>query len=188
MGTVPVNAGGLTVSVAPLAPDATESMIAPAPKATVRGALKARIAQAAICTEDISQISFGEYTVDWSKWMTAVASRWAVVFNQAYTSGQFRPDGPAFVQFTCNQDGTVVQAQVLSGSGDVLCDKAQVETLKNCVPLPQFPAGCKKKNITVLYVWDYGVDRRSIAKRAKPATHGATIPDQQRISITGKTM
>jgi TonB family protein len=155
----------------------------------LRGIAKARIAQAAICTEDISQISFGEYTVDWANWMTEVAGRWAIVFNNAYSAGKFRPDGPAFVQFTCNNDGSVSSVQVLSSSGDSCCDQTQIETLKNCMPLPQFPAGCKKKNITLLYVWDYGVDFRTAMKRQKKQTTKRSAPiDQQRISITGKTM
>lgn len=180
-----VEAGAAPISVAPLAP--AQSTSTDDSQTFSLQKVKAHISRAAICTEDLSQISFSEYSVDWTTWMNDVAGRWTSVFNRAYTNGKFRPDGPAFVQFTCNNDGTIKEVSILSGSGDAMCDQKQIEALAECLPLPQFPVATKKDCVTLLYVWDYGVDKRSIAKHHAKPTH-TPIVNQERISITGRTM
>ncbi len=194
---MPSNAGPLPVVGAPLSPASADVQVADAgvmaQRCRAMRAFKARISHAAICTEDVSQISFSEYTVDWTSWMNEVANRWSLVFNAGFPNGKFQPDGPGAIQFTCNSDGSIKNLVILTGSGDIVCDKTQVEALKNCVPLPQFPAACKKDNVTLLYVWDYGVDVRAAMKRvaAKQKVARAKhtqIMDSAQISVSGKSM
>lgn len=147
----------------------------------------ARIARVAICTEDISQIKFSEYYVDWSAWMNEVGNRWSTVFNAAYNTGKFRTNGPAFIQFTCKQDGTITAIGLSRSSGDMLCDRSQIEALANCMPLPSFPVGSQKKTITVLYVWEYG-GQKPVAQKATARHATQQLRDGERITISGKIM
>ncbi len=186
---------GLSCSVANAAYTPTASPLAPINRNARCGTDKqaldarkaaARVARAAICTEDLSQIKFQEYYVDWSTWMSEVGDRWSIVFNSAYNNGKFRTDGAAFVQFTCKRDGTISDVLMEKSSGDRLCDRGQMEALVSCMPLPAFPVGSAKDSVTMLYVWEYGRKVR-IAKpvKAVPRAHSNNV---QRITITGKLM
>ena len=188
----PTANAALTPSTSPVAPIQRNGHAAENARRINAKANAARLARAAICTEDIAQIKFQEYYVDWSVWMNEVGDRWSTVFNSAYNNGKFHTDGPAFVQFTCKADGTITDMVLAKGSGDLMCDRSQLAALANCVPLPAFPVGSARKCVTMLYVWEYG-HRGHIAKAAlKPATAPArthvTMPDSYRMSVTGKLM
>lgn len=145
----------------------------------------ARLQRAAICTEDLAEISFQEYSTDWSGWMSEVASRWDGVMNSACAHGKLQPYGPMSVEFTCNRDGSISDILVHRTSGDGSCDALQVEALKDCLPLPAFPVESRKKSISVIFVWDYA-NATHIAKAARRTM--VDIPDQRIVSITGKLM
>lgn len=145
---------------------------------------KAHVTRAAISTEDVSQIKFQEYYVDWSGWMAEVADRWSFVFNTESLGGKFQTCGQALVQFTCFRDGSIGEISIERSSGDTICDHEQVTALKECVPLPAFPVGSRKDSVTLLYVWDYASKSR-IVKQVRPRTEAPTL---ERISVTGKTM
>ncbi len=175
-----------TPTASPLAPINRNSKSASDKLALDARKAAARVARAAICTEDLSQIKFQEYYVDWSTWMSEVGNRWSVVFNSAYNDGKFRTEGAAFVQFTCRRDGTISDISMEKSSGDTLCDRGQMEALVNCMPLPAFPIGSAKDSVTMLYVWEYGRKVR-IAKPVKSVPH-ANSNTVQRITISGKLM
>jgi hypothetical protein len=188
----PTANAALTPTTSPVAPIQRNGHAAENARRINAKANAARLARAAICTEDISQIKFQEYYVDWSVWMNEVGDRWSTVFNSAYNNGKFHTDGPAFVQFTVKADGSISEIMMAKGSGDIMCDRSQVEALVNCMPLPAFPVGSARKSVTLLYVWEYG-NRGHIAKAAAkpapaPARQRVSMPDSYRMSITGKLM
>lgn len=186
LGAILPAGAALVPSSTPLAP-VSRNVRGAESKITVSKRKTARVSAAAICTEDLSQIKFQEYYVDWSGWMSEVGDRWANVFNSAYNRGKFHTDGTAFVQFTCKPDGSITEISIARSSGDLVCDRSQIEALVNCMPLPAFPVGSQKKTVTMLYVWEYGQTRAIAKKPAKPA-HKAQQPAVQRITITGKLM
>jgi TonB family protein len=192
MCMAPAHASGLTVTTAPLAPDTAihETQAGKVALIASLKSFKAHISRAAISTDDASRVSFQEYYVDWSHWMTDIANRWTLVFNAGYSSGNLNPTDTAEVQFTCTKDGTISNIVMLSSSGDPECDRNHILALQAISPLPQFPAGCKKKNLTFLYVWDYGTKTAARAKRehAKTASRHIRIDDSTKVSITGKIM
>lgn len=192
LGTfAPVAHAAITPTVSPLAPVNRSTKDSDSARRVSAKATTARLARAAICTEDISQIKFQEYYVDWSLWMSEVGNRWSTVFNSGYSSGKFHTDGPAFVQFTCKADGSISEIALAKSSGDTMCDRSQMEALVNCMPLPAFPVGSARKSVTLLYVWEYGRAGRFVKTAAKPAQTAkprTTMPDSYRMSITGKLM
>jgi TonB family protein len=192
----PTANAAITPTTSPVAPIQRNGHAAENARRINAKAHAARLARAAICTEDISQIKFQEYYVDWSVWMNEVGDRWSTVFNSAYNNGKFHTDGPAFVQFTCKADGSITDVVVAQGSGDRMCDRSQVEALVNCMPLPAFPVGSARKTVTLLYVWEYG-KHGHIAKSSAPAARTTSrserqtrtaMPDSYRTSVTGKLM
>lgn len=188
----PTANAAMTPTTSPVAPIQRNGHAAENAHRITAKANAARLARAAICTEDISQIKFQEYYVDWSVWMNEVGDRWSTVFNSAYNNGKFHTDGAAFVQFTCKADGSITDIVIAKGSGDRMCDRSQVEALVNCMPLPAFPVGSARKSVTLLYVWEYG-QRGHIAKAASKATPApthtrVTMPDSYHMSVTGKLM
>jgi TonB family protein len=188
---VPVAQAAITPSTSPLAPINRNGKDVDTARRMNLKAASARLARAAICTEDISQIKFQEYYVDWSLWMSEVGDRWSTVFNAGYNDGKFHTDGPAFVQFTCKADGTISEIELAKSSGDKMCDRGQIEALVNCMPLPAFPVGSARKTVTLLYVWEYGHAGHFVKTAEKPATPKrvrSAMPDSYRMSITGKLM
>ena len=177
-------AGATTPRVSPLAPNSAAAISADKHRVADIKRVKAHVSRAAISTEDVSQIKFQEYYVDWSGWMADVADRWSFVFNTESLGGKFQTCGPALVQFTCFRDGTIGEISIERSSGDSICDHEQISALKDCVPLPAFPAGSRKQSVTLLYVWDYASKSR-IVKQVKPQSQSQNI---ERISVTGKTM
>lgn len=176
----------LTPTTSPVAPINRNGTVESDTQAAISKDKIAHVARAAICTEDISQIKFQEYYVDWSLWMSEVGTRWSTVFNAAFDNGKFHTDGPAFVQFTCKSDGTISDIGLAKSSGDALCDRGQIEALVNCMPLPAFPVGSRKQSVTMLYVWEYGRLGRLVKPTAK--TTPRKIPETQKITISGKLM
>lgn len=149
----------------------------------------ASISHAAICTEDMFEIKFQEYSVNWSPWMVEVANRWTTVFNAAVDSGKFQTSGPMFVQFTCNRDGSVRDVWIERSSGDRQCDLTQLKALEHCVPLPEFPKASRKKSVTLMYVWQYAGERKApISRTVRQASKPSTPSLPARISITGKLL
>jgi TonB family protein len=188
-GFSPAAQAAVTPTISPLAPIKRSAQSNAARTIAVKQQT-ARVARAAICTEDISQIKFQEYYVDWSLWMDEVGSRWSAVFNSAYNRGKFHADGLAFVQFTCKADGSITEVSLEKSSGDPMCDRSQIEALVNCMPLPAFPVGSAKKSVTMMYVWEYGQNGHFVkakAAAAKPAQK-RIVPQSERVSITGKLM
>lgn len=187
----PMANAAVTPTASPLAPVNRSTTDSDSVRRVSAKATTARLARAAICTEDISQIKFQEYYVDWSLWMSEVGDRWSTVFNSGYAAGKFHTDGPAFVQFTCKADGSISEIALAKSSGDMMCDRSQMEALVNCMPLPAFPVGSARKTVTLLYVWEYGRAGhfvKTAAKPAQPAKPRTTMPDSYRMSITGKLM
>jgi TonB family protein len=187
----PMAQAAITPSVSPLAPINRNGKNADSVRRMNIKAATARLARAAICTEDISQIKFQEYYVDWSLWMGEVGDRWSTVFNAGYNDGKFHTDGPAFVQFTCKADGSISEIALAKSSGDRMCDRSQIEALVNCMPLPAFPVGSARKSVTLLYVWEYGHAGHFIKAaeaKAEPTGKQRVMPDSYRMSITGKLM
>jgi TonB family protein len=188
LGTfAPLANAAITPTASPVAPITRNSVHNDSAKRLGAKAHTARVARAAICTEDISQIKFQEYYVDWTLWMSEVGERWTTVFNAGYNSGRFHTDGPAFVQFTCKADGSISEIALAKSSGDSMCDRGQIEALVNCMPLPAFPIGSAKKTVTLMYVWEYGQPGHFVrtAQKQQPVR---TNLDGMRTSITGKLM
>lgn len=179
----------LTPSTSPLAPIARNGKTEARTQLASSKRISARVARAAICTEDLSQIKFSEYYVDWSLWMNEVADRWSNVFNAGYSSGRIHADGPAFVEFTVKRDGSISEIALHKSSGDMLCDRGQIEALVNCMPLPAFPVGSRKQSVTLLYVWEYtGQPAARVTKPIAKATPKHRQAEPTRITISGKLM
>lgn len=186
ISTVPAEAA-ITPATSPLAPINRNAKSTSDKQLVVLNKKEtAHLARAAICTEDIAQIKFQEYYVDWSGWMSEVGDRWSTVFNATARGGKFRTDGPTLIQFTCKSDGTISEIGLARSSGDIVCDENQIRSLVNCMPLPAFPIGSRKQTITMLYVWEYG-QARQIAKPVRPLQK-AKRPSPDRITISGKLM
>jgi hypothetical protein len=145
----------------------------------------ATIQRAAICTEDLAEISFQEYSADWSCWMSKVATRWATVMNSQFGHAKMQPSAPLWVELTCARDGSVSKAIIHRSSGDQACDKAQMLALQRCLPLPAFPVESRKRTISLMFVWDYAGSTR-MAKALKRAADAGR--DGTRVSISGKLM
>lgn len=178
----------LTPTVSPIAPVARNGKSEARRQEASAKNIAAHVTRAAICTEDISQIKFSEYYVDWSLWMNEVADRWSNVFNAGYNNGKFHTDGPAFVEFTVKRDGSISEISLHKSSGDLLCDRGQIEALVNCMPLPAFPVGSRKKSVTLLYVWEYSGHPARVSKPIAKATRKQQPDGPTRITISGKLM
>jgi TonB C terminal len=140
----------------------------------------ARVAAAAICTEDLATISFQEYTADWDQWLSQVTTTWTQAMNSSCPAGAVKPSGPMFVEFTCNRDGSVKEVLIDRSSGDRLCDAMQISSLLKASPLPPFPAESRKSDITLLCIWSYS-NQSDIAKTTRHAERPIV-----RISITSQ--
>jgi len=143
----------------------------------------AKVAAAAVCTEDLATISFQEYSVDWSSWVQKIADNWSNTMNATAKRGNLRPSGPMFIEFTVKRDGTIGEVFVDRSSGDRVCDALQIGTLLHCTPLPKFPTQSRKKSITLLCIWSYA-NQNSIAKSQRHQQQRPII----RVSISGAQM
>jgi TonB family protein len=175
-------------SVAPLevpaAPAGVTPHVATKPAATChKRKAFARVAAAAICTEDLETITFREYSVDWSDWLKQVADSWSQAMAEQRGTG-LKPSGPMFIEFTCKRNGTVSDVVIDRSSGDRMLDAIQVGTLLRCTPLPAFPAQSVKKDVTLLCIWSYN-KTVNIVKAKAPKQNDKQVV---RVSISGAAM
>ncbi len=94
--------------------------------------------------------------VDWSQWANELADRWyknLVVLERKSGKG-FNTLRPAKIRFTCYPDGSIKKIAVFRSCGIAQYDRMQIEALKKAQPLIGFPAGTKKKSITMLQGWE----------------------------------
>jgi hypothetical protein len=175
--------GMLIGSAAPLAPNFhTTKAEQNSPQA--HSTMAAHVTRAAINSMQLGQISFGEYYVDWSQWMSTVGQQWAASFERDRKAHKIRCQRNAIVEFTCRSDGTVTGIYVQQSSGDPLCDTLQASSLISSGKLPAFPQGTRAANISFLYVWQYD---RQLRKHVEPHA----VSDAARtetVSISGQQL
>lgn len=97
-----------------------------------------------------------EYGVDWAPWISALADRWFVILrNMEKANGlTFHTPRPALVKFTCTEDGRIIDVSLKQTSGVAAYDNLQMTALMQTTPLPPFPVGTERKQITLVQGWE----------------------------------
>lgn len=94
--------------------------------------------------------------VDWSQWANELADRWYknLIELERKSGKGFNTLRPAKIRFTCYPDGSIKNIILIRSCGVSEYDRMQIQALKKTPPLPPFPAGTKRKSITMQQGWE----------------------------------
>jgi len=97
-----------------------------------------------------------EYQVNWAPWMQHLAGEWHGILKEAEgcLNAQFQTARPALIQFTCYADGRIGNVVLRQSSGVPVYDRLQIAALMEAAPLPPFPQGTAKRQITLMQGWE----------------------------------
>jgi len=97
-----------------------------------------------------------EYSVDWRGWMATFADRWYYLLrvHEEEFNDEFVTVRPALFQFTLYSNGRIGNVFLRQSSGNPVYDHLQMVALMEAAPLPPFPAGTKRTNISLVQGWE----------------------------------
>ena len=127
--------------------------------------------------ESDQQALLKEYNVNWSGWISVLADRWYFVLTQ-YENGigaRFVTERPALIEFTCHEDGSISDIYLKQTSGVPVYDRLQMIALSQVAPLPAFPQGTKRRQITLVQGWE-SHERKQGESDFKPGSFGKSFP------------
>jgi hypothetical protein len=135
---------------------------APAPAPTV--ALAPRTAMAAPTVNPVANRApeepdrsyLQEYSVDWRGWLAKFADRWYYLLrvHEEQFDAEFVTARPALFQFTCYSNGAIGNLSLRQSSGNPVYDRLQMVALMEAAPLPPFPTGTRRTNISLVQGWE----------------------------------
>lgn len=152
------------------------------PKPIAQDALIARadVPRSAPAEEDLPGSFMKEYNIDWSTYVGNLADRWFYVLRntESMLGIQFATPRAALIQFTCYADGTIGNVVLKQSSGVPAYDRLQIESLLAVVPTPPFPAGTKRKSITLCQGWE-SHPKRPGEEDFQPGSFGKDFPAER---------